>query len=271
MGAAKECGKDENRSCGGGPPMGVKRPEYGNWVSSRLLIIPAGICIVLAALSFLVPVLAIPALLFFAVFVYLAYARYQFSPRGGNLQERIQNLILEYLQWEGEGKAIDIGCGDASLTIKLATRYPHAAITGIDSWGPSWKYSLDTCRRNVEFAGLSNQIKFEKASAARIPFQDESYDLAVSNLTFHEVREARDKRKVLKEALRVVKKGGTFIFQDLFLWKAIYGDIKDLISTVKNWGIEEVEFIPTNNLEFIPKGLKLPFMVGTMGVLHGRK
>ena len=251
--------------------MGVKRPEYGNWVSSRLLIIPAGICIVLAALSFLVPVLAIPALLFLVVFVYFAYARYKFSPRGGNLQERIQNLILEYLQWEGEGKAIDIGCGDASLTIKLATRYPHAAITGIDSWGPSWKYSLDTCRRNVEFAGLSNQIKFEKASAARIPFQDESYDLAVSNLTFHEVREARDKRKVLKEALRVVKKGGKFIFQDLFLWRSIYGDIKDLISTVKSWGIEEVEFIPTNNLGFIPKGLKLPFMLGTMGVLHGRK
>ncbi len=251
--------------------MGVKQPDYGNWVSSRLLIIPAAICIVFAALSFFVPLLAIPALLFLAIFAYFAYARYKFSPRGGNLQDRIQNLILDYLQWEGEGKAIDIGCGDASLTIKLAARCPRVEITGIDFWGPSWKYSLDACRKNVESAGLSSQIKFEKASAAHIPFQDESYDLAVSNLTFHEVRDLRDKRKVLKEALRVVKKGGRFVFQDLFLWRAIYGDINDLIFAIKGWGIEEVELVPTNNLEFIPTGLKLPFMLGTMGVLHGRK
>lgn len=40
-------------------------------------------------------------------------------------------------------------------------------------------------------------------------------DAAVSNFVFHEVRTQPDKRQVVREALRVVKKGGSFAFQDM--------------------------------------------------------
>ena len=53
-------------------------------------------------------------------------------------------------------------------------------------------------------------------------FPDETFDAAVSNFVFHEVRTAKDKRDVVKEALRVVKKGGAFSFQDMFSQKALY-------------------------------------------------
>ncbi len=39
----------------------------------------------------------------------------------------------------------------------------------------------------------------------------------------------------------------------------------------RSWGIEEVEFVDTSKSEFIPKLLKLPFMVGRIGILHGKK
>jgi hypothetical protein len=69
----------------------------------------------------------------------------------------------------------------------------------------------------------------------------------------------------------VVKKGGKFVFQDLFLWKRIYGEPEELIETVRSWGIKEAEFINTSNSAFIPTALKLPFMVGTIGMLVGEK
>jgi SAM-dependent methyltransferase len=91
----------------------------------------------------------------------------------------------------------------------------------------------------------------------------------VSNLVFHEVRDVRDKKILLKEALRMVKPGGRFVFQDLFLWKQVYGPIDDLLVTINRWGIETVEFVNTSDSDFVPNTLKLPFMVRIL--LFGRK
>ena len=118
---------------------------------------------------------------------------------------------------------------------------------------------------------MAERVVFQKANASALPFDDGAFDVALSNLVFHEVSGVRDKKNVLKEALRVVKKGGRFAFQDLFLWKRVYGEVDDLLRTIRSWGIERVAFVNTSDSEFIPKALKLPFMVGTMGILHGRK
>ncbi len=112
---------------------------------------------------------------------------------------------------------------------------------------------------------------FEKASASALPFGDEYFDAVVSNLVFHEVRDSADKKALIREALRVVTKGGKFTFQDLFLMKRVYGSADDLVGIVRSWGTSKVEFIPTRNAPSIPLLLKLPFMVGTMGILVGEK
>jgi SAM-dependent methyltransferase len=249
----------------------AKKPDYGNWVSARMLYISGGLALLLGGSSLVLPILAVPAVVVFLCFVYFAYARYRFSPKGGNVQARIQDLVIDYLDWNGEGKALDIGCGNAPLTIKIAKQFPNAEVSGIDYWGGAWEYSKGVCERNAEIEGVAERVAFQKASASALPFDDETFDVAASNLVFHEVSDVRDKRDVIKEALRVVRKGGNFAFQDLFLWKRIYGEVDDLLETIRSWGIERVELVDTSHSEFIPKALKLPFMVGTMGILHGKK
>ena len=247
------------------------KPDYGNWVSSKLLFAPCLLCILFIGLSFVLPLLAIVAFLFLCFFGYFAYARYVFSPKGRNIQNKIQRLMMDYLQWDGNGKAIDIGCGNASLSIKIALRYPNAEITGIDNWGGHWEYSIGKCQSNAEIEGVSKRTSFQRASASAIPSKDETFDLAVSNLTFHEVHDVKDKKHLIKEALRVVKKGGSFVFQDLFLWRRIYGEVNELLEAMKDWGVKQVTFVPTNRQDFIPWALKLPFMVGTIGIIYGKK
>ena len=250
----------------------AKKPEYGNWVSAKLIYIPGAVAFLFLILSFVLPVLIIiVTVIFFVPAVYFSYARYKFSPQGGNIQAKVQNLVLDYLDWDGEGKALDIGCGNASLTIGIAKKYPNAEIIGIDYWGGMWEYSKTVCEMNAEIEGVSKQVTFDKASAAALPFDDETFDVAVSNLVFHEVKGSRDKKDVIKEALRVLRKGGNFVFQDLFLWKMIYGDVDDLLETIKSWGIDRVKLVDTSVSDFIPKALRLPFMLGTIGILHGRK
>jgi len=251
--------------------LAAEKADYGNWVSTRLVFAPGVLSLLFGGLSFVLPELGVVAVLSFLCFLYFAYARYRFSPRGGNIQARIQNLVLDYLDWDGEGKALDIGCGNAPLTISIAKKHPNAEITGIDYWGGTWEYSKGVCEMNAEIEGISKRVTFERASASALPFDDEAFDVAVSNLVFHEVKSSRDKKDVIKEALRVVRKGGKFVFQDLFLWKRLYGEVDDLLETIRSWEIETVEFVDTRDSDFIPKALKLPFMLGTVGILYGRK
>jgi SAM-dependent methyltransferase len=306
----------------------IEKPDYGNWVSRRLIDIPGligafllivflllisiytpeptrllvefcflsillaiGVAgVILIGLQFYLPVIVIGALgfsllgvtiipIFLAVSaqlsimmsIYFAYARFKFSPRGGNVQARILELVLERFDWDGRGKALDIGCGNAALAVKVAKKFPKSRVTGVDYWGSNWEYSRSVCEENSRIEGVSDRVDFKKASASSLPFENESFDAAVSNLVFHEVKDADDKRNVIKEALRILKKGGQFAFQDLFLIKRIYGEIDDLMKLMRSWGIRDVNFLDTSRSSFIPRPLRISFMVGTMGILCGRK
>jgi SAM-dependent methyltransferase len=248
-----------------------EKPDYGNWVSKKFIYIPGAISLLFWVISFALTALVVVAVVFLLVAFYFAYARYRFSPAGGNVQTQIQALVLKHLDWNGRGKGLDIGCGNGPLTIRLAQKYAEAQVTGIDYWGKQWEYSESVCERNAEIEGVAERVVFQKASASALPFGDGVFDVAVSNLVFHEVSGVRDKKNLIKEALRVVKKGGSYAFQDLFLWKMIYGELDDLLETIRSWGIERVDFVNTSDSEFIPKVLRLPFMVGTIGILYGRK
>jgi len=251
--------------------LGKEMPNYSNWVARRLITVPGAICLLFFGLSFVFLPLVVVAVFFLAIAAYFAYARYLFSRAGGDVQAKVQDLVLDNLDWSGKGSALDIGCGNAPLTIKLARKYPEAKVTGIDYWGDMWEYSKGICEGNAEIEGVAQRVSFQKASAAALPFEDGFFDAAVSNLVFHEVSAARDKKELIREALRVVKKGGRFVFQDLFFWKSVYGDPDELVAAIRSWGVSRVELIETRNAAFIPAAVKLPFMVGTLGILRGEK
>jgi SAM-dependent methyltransferase len=247
------------------------KPEYGNWVPKRFIYLFGFAGFVFLGLSLIFWVLVIPAVLFLLFSVYFLYVRHQFSLQGGKVQDRIWTLVLENLDWNSEGKALDIGCGNGALTIRLAKKHPRAHVTGIDYWGKKWEYSKNICERNAVVEGVSERVTFQKASAVALPFEDGYFDAAVSNFMFHEVGDAKDKRELIREALRVVRKGGKFSFQDELLVKHLFGDIDDLVETIKSWGITKVEFVQTRDADFIPRALKLPFMLGTIGLIRGEK
>lgn len=252
-------------------PSLAEKPTYGNWVSTRLIYTPVVIGLFFIGLAILFPVLILLAVLFFFIALYFAYARYLFSPRGKNIQDRVRGLVVSSLNWDGQGQLLDIGCGSGALTIELAKKYQQAQVIGIDYWGGQWEYSKKVCERNAEIEGVADRVTFQKASAAALPFDDNRFDAVVSNLVFHEVGSVKDKKILIREALRVVKVNGSFVFQDLFLWKQIYGEPNELIKAVRSWGVQKVEFINTSESTFIPKVLKLPFMVGTIGMMAGKK
>ena len=257
--------------------MTEKTADFGNWVPKKMMLgLPVFglICLVIA----LVPVPVVVRIIFgvFAglgliSFLYFAYAYYVFSARGGNLQARLWDIVIDKLLWDGCGRGLDIGTGNGALAIFTARKYPQTKVMGIDYWGKSWDYSQEICRMNAAVEGVDDRTQFQKASAASLPFDDGEFDAVVSNFVFHEVRDAKDKREVIREALRVLRKGGVFSLQDLLLQKSLYGEMDDLLATIRGWGVEEVNYADSRSLAEVPLLLRVPIMLGQMGLIYGKK
>ena len=179
------------------------------------------------------------------------------------------DFVLENLNWNGQGKALEIGTGSGGLAIKLAKTYPESLISGIDYWGKIWDYSKQQCERNAKIEGVGDQVNFKRASASDLPYNDEEFDAIVSNFVYHEVRDTRDKRLLIKESLRVLKKGGAFSLQDTFNNKKRYGDLEDFLDNIKQWGIHEVHFISTIDTVPMPSLVQLEFK--KIGIICGIK
>jgi len=251
------------------------RPKYSNWIPAKMIVIFLALFCISCALAILINIgivrgiLIAASVLFGALFVYMSYAYWLLGRNEEVLQKRLCNALLDRLQWDGQGKALDIGTGSGRVAIYLAKRYPSAQVVGIDYWGNPWPYSKSICDMNAEIEGVADRVSFQRASAVNLPFEDDEYDLVVSNFVFHSVR-VSNKISLIKEALRVAKKGGAFVFQDLFN-KQFYGDIGLLYEELKTWGLKEVQLIDTSEFVYIPIALRINHMLGNSRILYGIK
>ncbi|NHI93295.1 MAG: class I SAM-dependent methyltransferase [Candidatus Lokiarchaeota archaeon] len=207
--------------------------------------------------------------MFFGILCINAY--YQFGKDNNALQKKIHDILLNNLPWNGEGKALDIGTGNGAVVIKLAKNYPNCKAIGIDFWGKRWEYSKLDCEKNAKIEEIGERIQFQKASAANLPFENEEFDAVVSNFVFHEVIEVKNKRELIFEALRVLKKGGAFSFQDYFYSKNYYGRKDELKSELIKSGLKEIHFKELKDSIEIPLLLRFGFFLGNMVNLYGIK
>lgn len=261
--------------------------DYGNWVPKKSLIALPIFFVAAGILSFASfcwpPVLAWPSAVLWAVRCLLLLcallalvmgaimtAAYRlFSYRGGQVSAKILDELVGRIEWDGQGQALDIGCGSGALSVRVAKRFPQAKLTGIDYWGAEWDYAKEQCEENARLEGVGERIEFRKGDAAALPFEDGAFDLAVSNFVFHEVKSQPNKRLVIKEALRVVTKGSPFVFHDLFYCKPIYGSADDLLRELRSWGLTEVHMERTSERPYIPHTLRLPIFLQDIGVIYG--
>jgi len=195
------------------------KPNYGTWIRKKKLYAFEALAIVfigLTAFSFLhliFIIAAIPAVLFGYIAVILILTSYRFSAKGGDYQNKIHGLIIRRTSEKKE--ILDIGCGNGNLAIKLAKTFPKSGVIGLDYWDKEWEYTASVCENNARLENAPN-TRFIRGSASKLPFENGSLDCTVSCLTFHEVRDVKEKEYCLAEAIRVLKPNGRFVFLDLF-------------------------------------------------------
>jgi len=257
-----------------------QKPDYGNWVTLKtvlgfffsalsIFIIALLVWFYLALAELYLSLAIIGLSLLFSSF-YLAYVRHAISPNVYNLAKEYHQLVMTALGHDQAGRLLDIGCGNGGLAIELAAINQDLLSIGLDTWGRP-PYQVSTCSRNALLRNVSDRVIFLSASAARLPFADESFEAVCSNFVFHQIEEFTDKRLALYEALRVLKKGGHFAFHDMFYVTQMYGQIEEFQKNLRSAGYQKVCLQDTCHAAFLPRLLRPPFSSAKSALLYGIK
>jgi len=198
------------------------------------------------------------------------YANGQFSYDGKRkLSRQIVEGTAEYITLPDGGVGLDVGCGSGALTLACAKRNPQGTMVGIDRWGAEYaSFNKELCEKNAEAEGIRN-IRFQKGDACKLDFPDETFDAVTSNYVYHNIS-GKNKQDLLRETLRVLKKGGTFAIHDL-MESARYGDMEKFVAELKDEGYEDVQLVKTTNGIFMSPGEAKLMMLSGSTLLFGRK
>ena len=257
------------------------QPNYGNWVPIRLLFMLLAVTLLFAVLlilsfvntwtwpwtALIVALIAIST--GFLCYMCLLFRTFSFS--GGRLMGKVHEHLVSRLNWDGHGRLLDVGCGAGALTIRCAKKFPEALCTGIDYWGIKWDYSQQMCQHNAEVENVANRCTFQHGDANHLDFNDETFDAVVSNFVYHEINDGKGREQLLRETLRVLRKGGCFALQDLFGQRTFYGDVHKIIDSLRVDAVAEIHYHNSAKEIPIPSWMQMPGMMSGVGIIYGIK
>ena len=105
-------------------------------------------------------------------------------------------------------RILDVGTGTAQIPIELCQRSVPARVVGIDLAEEMLKLG----RRNLTASGFEARISLERIDAKQSPYDDNSFDVVMSNSIVHHIPKPVT---VLHEMSRVLRTEGILFVRDL--------------------------------------------------------
>ena len=143
------------------------------------------------------------------------------TPEESNhIRERAEKAFSELLQSLYPSSApvriLDAGCGLGFLAYVAAKCFPKGRITGVDllRHGSISEISTDKTANNMRSLGIDCRTSFAKHDLTRPMESGARYDVAVSNLVFHNMGKKRF--KAYGTIFDALKPRGFFVIGDLF-------------------------------------------------------
>ena len=233
--------------------LGTHNEDYGSWMSNSVFYMIGTIFLITGALSILSIqrfhiawlglILGMFAVAMLSLLLLITWVRKQYSFHGGGIMDRVHQTVLNYLDFDGNGTFLEVGCGSGPLSIRAALTWPNCKIIGLDYWGAIYNYSKEICEKNAISEGVGAQCHFQHGDARKLDFPDKSVDAVVSNYVFHNIG-GTNKQDLILESLRVLKKGGVFAINDS-MKPQMYGDMNAFVQKLKDMGYEDVRLIDT--------------------------
>ena len=130
----------------------------------------------------------------------------------------LRDRLLDSMQFKGDEKVLDVGCGRGLMLIGAAKRLKSGKATGIDIWNQQdlSGNSADAVKQNAKIEGVSDRVRIETGDARKLVYPDANYDVVMSSLAIHNISEKADRDTAIREMWRVLKPGGRLLIFDIF-------------------------------------------------------
>ena len=146
--------------------------------------------------------------LLIASFLMIAYSKY------GKFRHR--DRILQLHQWKGNEKVLDVGTGLGLLMIDAAKKLNSGKSYGIDIFN-SYDLSdntIEQTKNNILLENVTDKTEIISANIIKTNFNDNYFDVIVSNLCLHNIYNTEERKQACKEIFRILKTGGEAIISD---------------------------------------------------------
>ena len=139
-----------------------------------------------------------------------------FHPGGEDLSKR----AIAAMNLPAHAKIADLGCGTGTTAMLLARDYDfHVSAIDISA------NNIDRAVERAELEGLS--VRFSRADAHELPFQDDELDAVLAECTFSLFSH---QTTVLAEIKRVLKPGGCLAITDMATGGVLADDIVEILA-----------------------------------------
>ncbi len=105
-------------------------------------------------------------------------------------------------------RILDLGCGPGMNTLPYVTAFPDSQVHGVEVSAPALRYA------HARAESLGKAVHFSQQNAEATDFEDESFDLIVSHILFHE-SSRRAIHNYMKECHRLLRPGGVMLHLDV--------------------------------------------------------
>ena len=130
------------------------------------------------------------------------------GPKNDLLARTLINYFQKEYPSQNPTKILDMGCAVGNSTTAWKEEYPEAEVHGIDVGAPVLRYA----HGRAESMGLP--IHYKQQNAEKTHYPDQSFDLVLSHIMFHETSQSALPR-ILGESYRLLKPGGMMMHLDI--------------------------------------------------------
>jgi tRNA (cmo5U34)-methyltransferase len=127
--------------------------------------------------------------------------------------EMLQSLFYYLDEDFNPNRILELGCGTGNLTQLISLKYPSAQIDAVDISSEC----INVCQERVS----SSYLNFIKADFADINLQKNKYDLVLSSISIHHLKD-KDKEALFKKIYATLNTNGILSFCDQFKGETDY-------------------------------------------------
>src|SRR5438132_5489786 len=125
--------------------------------------------------------------------------------------------LLDQLHIRGDERILDLGCGRGAVLLMAAQHLTTGRAVGVDLWRKVDQSgnSAEATRRNAVAEGVADRVELHTADMTALPFEDNGFDVVLSNFAIHNISGRAGREKAINEAVRVLRPGGRLMILDI--------------------------------------------------------